>query len=261
MIGAYSVDGGCPSFSVNEARVSFYKNKLLQNLDNDVIRRLSLKPVNLELGHELEFPGSPIDHLFFIEDGIGSMTTTFRDGSQVEVGLFGDESVIGVSALMGTKHSLNRVYVQLAGRGYSSPTEAARREFALNGRFQFLALRYVQAQLTQATQTAGCNARHRVDQRLARWLLLCADRARSENFSMSHELLAAMLGSTRPTVSLIAGELRDKGLIDYTRGKITIKDSEGLEKVACECYRVVKDHLDSYTEYDSGFAVTQRQLA
>jgi CRP-like cAMP-binding protein len=145
-----------------------FKNKLLQNLDQEVIERLCLRPVTLELRHEIEYPGSTIDNLFFIEEGIGSMTTTFKDGFQVEVGLFGYESVIGVSALMGTRRSLNRVYMQLAGSGFSCPVEVARKEFERNGDFHRLALRYVQAQLTQATQSAGCNARHELPQRLAR---------------------------------------------------------------------------------------------
>jgi CRP-like cAMP-binding protein len=232
--------------------VTTFKNSLLKALDVDTISRLSLRWVTFELGHEIEFPGSTIDHLFFVEEGMASMTTTFKDGSQVEVGMFGYESVIGVSALMGTKRSLNRVYTQIAGHGYSCPIEAARREFRLGGTFQMLSLRYVQAQLVQATQSVGCNARHNVDQRLARWLLLCADRAHSNSFMMSQEFLAYMLGSTRTTVSLAAGLLKEGSLIEYSRGSIRLLDLEGLEKRACECYHIIKDHLDNYTEFESG---------
>jgi CRP-like cAMP-binding protein len=232
-----------------------FKNTLLMALDREVIARLHLHRVNFELEHEIEFPGRPIDHIFFVEAGMASMTTTFRDGSQVEVGMFGYESIIGVSALMGTKRSLNRVYTQIEGYGYSSPVEAARREFNLGGQFHFLALRYVQAQLVQAIQSAGCNATHSFEQRLARWLLICADRAHSNTFKMSHEFLADMLGSTRSTVSITAGLLKHEKLIDYTRGVIHILDTHGLERRACECYCVIKDHLDNYAEFDSGIAV------
>lgn len=232
-----------------------FKNKLLRNLAPDTVQRLSLKVVNLEVGREMEYPGSSIDHLFFIESGIGSMTTTFGDGSQVEVGMFGDESVIGVSALMGTKQSLNRVYMQMAGEGYSAPVEAARKEFERNTKFHGLALRYVQAQLTQATQSAGCNARHNIEQRLSRWLLLCADRAHSNTLPLAQEFIADMLGSTRPTVSVAAGLLKNKGLIEYRRGVIHIVDHAGLEQESCECYRVLKQHLDNYTEFDTGFTI------
>jgi CRP-like cAMP-binding protein len=224
-------------------------------LDREVIARLRLHRVTFELEHEIEFPGRPIEHIFFVEAGMASMTTTFRDGSQVEVGMFGYESIIGVSALMGTKRSLNRVYTQIAGYGYSSPVEAARREFNLGGQFHFLALRYVQAQLVQAIQSAGCNATHSFEQRLARWLLICADRANGNTFKMSHEFLADMLGSTRSTVSITAALLKHEKLIDYTRGVMHILDKHGLEKRACECYQVIKDHLDNYAEFDSGIAV------
>src|ERR1700722_18016921 len=112
---------------------STYKNSLLRTLDDELIARLRLEPVSFELGHEIEFPGNPIEHLFFVEEGMASMTTTFQDGSQVEVGMFGYEGVIGVSALMGTKRSLNRVYTQIPGRGYSCTVDAAREEFKRDG--------------------------------------------------------------------------------------------------------------------------------
>jgi CRP-like cAMP-binding protein len=224
----------------------------LKSLDADTVARLHLRPVSFELEHELEFPGSILDYLYFIEEGMASMTTTFRNGSQVEVGIFGYKSIIGVSALMGSKRSLNRVYTQIAGRGYASPVEAARREFALGGVFQRLALGYVQAQLVQVIQLAGCNATHSFEQRLARWLLICADRAQCDTFKMSHEFLSNMLGSTRSTMSLVAAEFKQEGLIEYTRGLIHILDTKGLEKRACECYSVVEQYLDSYTQFDSG---------
>ena len=227
-----------------------FKNTLLKALDAEVIARLHLRPVTFELEHEIEFPGNPISHVYFVEVGMASMTTTFKDGSQVEVGMFGYESVIGVSALMGTRESLNRVYTQIAGYGYSSRMEAARGEFLLGGDFQALALRYVQAQLVQAMQSAGCNAKHNFEQRLARWLLICADRANSNTFKMSHEFLADMLGGTRPTVSMAAAILKEKGLIEYVRGEIHIVDAVGLEKAACECYLIIKDYLDSYAQFD-----------
>ena len=232
-----------------------FRNRLLQSLDAASLDRLNLRPVTLEVRHEIEYPGNTIDNIYFIEEGVGSMTTTFKDGSQVEVGLFGFEAAMGVSGLMGTKHSLNRVYMQIAGHGFASPMEAATREFRRFEKFHDLALRYAQAQLTQATQSAGCNARHELEQRLARWLLLCSDRARSENFSISHEFLADMLGVSRPTISVAAARMKEHGLINYTRGIIHIIDFPGLEKISCECYRVVKNHLDNYLDFDTGFVV------
>jgi CRP-like cAMP-binding protein len=239
------------SESEEPLRTSGFKNSLLKALDGDIIERLRLQPVKFELKHEIENPGEPIGHVYFLEEGMASMTTTFKDGSQVEVGMFGYESVIGVSALMGTKESLNRVYTQIAGRGYSCQVEDARREFRLGGYFQFLALRYVQAQLVQAMQSAGCNAKHNFEQRLARWLLLCADRAHIDTFRISHEFLADMLGGRRPTISTTAGILKRKGLIEYSRGEIRILDVPGLMKASCECYLIIKDHLDNYAKFDT----------
>ncbi|HVC91251.1 MAG TPA: Crp/Fnr family transcriptional regulator [Acidobacteriaceae bacterium] len=235
--------------------MSKFQNTLLKTLSPDAIARLSLQPVKFELKHEIEYPGKAIEHLYFVEAGMASMTTTFMDGSQVEVGMFGFESVIGVSALMGTKRSLNRVYTQIAGHGFSTRVEIARREFARGEDFQHLALRYVQTQLLQAIQSAGCHAKHNTEQRLARWLLICADRAHSNTFKMSHEFLADMLGGTRPTLSMAASLLKRKGLIEYTRGEIHIVDVAGLEKTSCECYLIIKNHLDNYAEFDANATV------
>src|SRR3984885_13195500 len=229
-----------------------YANTLLESFDSELIDRLRLKSVAFKVGHEIEFPGKPVKHLFFLEEGMASMTTTFRNGTEVEVGMFGYESVIGVSALMGTKQSLNRVYTQIAGHGYSCNVNVARKEFRLCGAFQQMALRYVQAQLVQAIQSAGCNAKHELEQRLARWLLICADRAHNNTFKMSQEYLAQMLGASRPTVSTTAGLLKSAKLIKYSRGLIQILDASGLEKKACECYHIIKDHLDNYAEFESG---------
>ena len=155
---------------------------------------------------------------------------------------------------MGTKESLNRIYTQIAGHGYSCHVEDARKEFRLGGYFQFLALRYVQAQLVQAMQSAGCNAKHNIEQRLARWLLLCADRAHVNTFKISHEFLADMLGGRRPTISTTAAILKRKGLIEYTRGEIRILDVPGLMKSSCECYLIIKDHLENYAKFDTAIA-------
>jgi CRP-like cAMP-binding protein len=227
-----------------------FKNKILRSLDAEAIERLNLKPLKLESGRQIENPGEPINNLFFIEDGIGSMTSTFSDGFQVEISMFGVESVMGVSALIGTRRSLNKVYMQMAGYGFSCTTASALREFSRFDRFHDLVLRYVQAQLVQASQSAGCNARHSVSQRLSRWLLLCADRSESPTLSLTHEYLADMLGSNRSTVSIAAEDLQRENLIRYLRGKVTIVDHPGLEHRSCECYRVVKNHLDNYLEIE-----------
>jgi CRP-like cAMP-binding protein len=239
------------SESEDSLRTSSFKNTLLKALDGDIVERLRLQPVKFELKHEIEYPGDLIDRLYFLEEGMASITTTFKDGSQVEVGMFGYESVIGISALMGTKKSLNRVYTQIAGHGYTCHVEDARREFDLGGDFQTLALCYVQAQLLQAMQSAGCNAKHTVEQRLARWLLICGERTQVDTFKISQAFLADMLGGGRPTITTTAGILKRKGLIEYTRGEIRILDVPGLTKTSCECYLTIKNYLDNYTKFDT----------
>ncbi len=228
-----------------------FKNTVLQHLSMDCIERLQLRPVKLPVRTQLESPGNTIDNLFFLESGIGSMTTTFESGAQVETSMFGYEAVIGVSGLMGVRHSLNWIFMQLAGHGYASPIRAARAEFQRNGAFQHLALRYVQIQLTLATQHAACNAIHTYDQRLARWLLICCDRAQTKSLVMAQEFVSEMLGSTRSTVSIAAGRLKAKGLIDYSRGSIHVLHTEGLERETCECYRVVRTHLESLASFEA----------
>jgi CRP-like cAMP-binding protein len=227
-----------------------FKNSILRSLDAETISRLQLKPLTLQSGREIENPGEPIEHLIFIEDGIGSMTNTFQDGFQVGVGMFGYESVMGASALIGTHRSLNKVYMLMSGYGLSCRMPLATLEFQRFGRFHNLVLRSVQAMLVQACQSAGCNAHHNLAQRLSRWLLLCSDRSESLTLNLTHEYLADMLGSNRSTVSIAAEHLQSEGLIRYSRGKVVILNRPGLEQRACECYHAVRDHLANYLEVE-----------
>ena len=230
-----------------------FENVILKRLHPEVIDRLELQRVELPVNREIEFPGSGIANLFFIEEGIASMTVTFKDGFEVEVALGGPESILGTSCMMGTRRSLNRVYMQIGGYGYSSVMEVATKEFKRGEQFHDLTLRYLQAQFIQSAQTAGCNARHSIEQRMARWLLLCSDRVGDRVLPLSHEYMADMLGVTRSSVTVVAGHLQERGLIQYTRGKITLLDLAGLEAISCECYRVVRDHLRSLADNEETF--------
>ena len=238
----------------NAASIPF-RNKILLNLDPDIIDRLELRHTLLPANRPLEKSEADIAHLFFIESGVGSMTTLFQNGAQVEVALFGNESVIGVSGLMGVRRSLNRIYMQIGGEGWVCTREKAEKEFRKGGLFQSLALRYVQMQLTQTTQTAGCNAVHELEARLARWLLLCADRAGTQHLRLSQQFLAMMLGVQRTTISIAMGNFRKAGLIHYSRAIIDVLDRGGMEQRSCECYAVLKNHLDNNLDFDEGFLV------
>lgn len=232
-----------------------HRNTILRHLSAESVARLKLRFVELAVGQPLEKSEAGIQHIFFIESGVGSMTSTFKDGAQVEVGLFGYESAIGISAFMGVRRSLNRIYMQIGGTGYASKISDAETEFGLGGEFQKLALRYVQMQLTQATQSAACNAKHDIHQRLARWLLLCADRSGSTELTLSQDFLGIMLGVQRTSVALAMGHYKRDQVIDYVRGHVCLLDVPGLEAGACECYHILKDHLNNYLQFDTGFVV------
>lgn len=232
-----------------------YRNTILQHLSAETISRLRIIPVDLPTALSLGSSQQGIRHVFFIESGVGSMTYAFKDGSEAEVGMFGNESVIGISAFMGVRRSLNRIYMQMPGQGYASRIADAQAEFDRGGEFQKLALRYVQMQLTQATQTAACNAKHDLGQRLARWLLLSSDRAGTKELVFSQDFLSMMLGVQRTSVALVMGEFKRGGFVDYARGHIQLTNVPALEAQACECYRALKDHLDNYLEFDTGFLV------
>ena len=228
-----------------------FRNTLLKTFDNQLIGRLRLKPVVFKTGQMIEEPGKPIRYLYFLDSGMASMTTVFSDGKEVEVGMFGYDSVIGVSALMGTIQSLNHVYTQVAGAGYRCSYENALQEFNRFGVFTKLCLRYVQAQLVQSSQSAGCASTHNYEQRLSRWLLITADRTQVDTFKMSQEFLSHMLGSTRSTVSVVAGILKKEGLIEYKREIINILDRKGLEARSCECYQIIRDYLADCQKFDT----------
>ena len=229
-----------------------YKNRLLRALSEESLQRLKPEAIAFEVLHDLERPGEPIRNLFFIEEGMASVTTSFKNGSQIEVGTIGYEGAAGISALMGTKLSLNRVYTQIAGCGFRVPMRLAKEEFAHSAHFRSIILRYVQTQLLQAMQYAGCNAKHSIDQRLARWLLTCKDRAHSTTFNISQEFVADMLGAGRPAVTQAANKLKQDELITLRRREITILDASRLEERSCECYLAVKDHIENFAEYDNG---------
>lgn len=167
-----------------------------------------------------------------------------RDGSTAEMGLVGNEGVLGIAAFLGGESTCSRALVALAGDAFRLPTKLMREEFAREGPFRDLLLRYTQALITQVSQTAVCNRLHSVEQRLCRWLLLCHDRKNRSDLLMTQELIANMLGGRRESVTVAAGHLQDAGLIHYCRGRISVLDRNGLESNVCECYRVVEDEVD-----------------
>ena len=226
-----------------------FRNTILSHLDSDAIERLQLQHANFKLADVLERNGGRIEHVVFLEDGIGSMTTVFEDGSQVEAGMFGYEAAIGAAALMGVVRANNQIAMQVPGHGYRTTKEVAEREFRRGDVFHDLVLRYVQSQSVQTSQAAGCNARHNVLQRLSRWLLVSRDRVTSDILEFTQDFLAAMIGVARPAVNAVAQQLQERALIRYSRGRVEIIDRAGLEQVTCECYWKIRSDLEEVRGY------------
>ena len=222
------------------------QNRLLAVLPAAEFERLSpdLELVPLPLGHVLYEPGSQLQHVYFPTNSIVSLLYVMEDGSSAEIAVVGNEGVVGISLFMGGETTPSRAVVQSAGHAYRLPGQSLKQEFYLSGPVQHLLLRYTQALLTQMAQTAVCNRHHSVDQQLCRWLLLSLDRLRSNELTMTQELIANMLGVRREGVTEAAGKLQEAKLIQYNRGRITVLDRPGLEARSCECYQVVKTEFD-----------------
>jgi CRP-like cAMP-binding protein len=183
-------------------------------------------------------------HVYFPTTSHISLLYTMLNGSTAEMGLVGNEGVVGIALFMGGETTPNRALVQGAGGAFRMKAKAMLDEFKRGGEFQHLLLRYTQALITQISQTAVCNRLHSVEQRLCRWLLMTHDRADSDELQMTHEFIANMLGVRREGVTGAARRLQEQGMISYVRGHITILDRPQITARVCECYQVVKDEND-----------------
>jgi CRP-like cAMP-binding protein len=222
------------------------ENHILNSLPAEDFERLLpyLKKVHLTLGQILYRPEEPIKSVYFPDNAMISVLATTSDGQCAEVGVVGREGAAGIDVLMGVDSTSHECIVQIADGATMISTEAIRREFKLGGRLHDLLLRYMHAMMMQISQTALCNRLHSIEQRLARWLLMCHDRSAKDELTLTQDFLSIMLGVNRPTVTTAALILQGGGFIKYSRGKITITDREGLEEFACDCYSVVKPEYD-----------------
>jgi len=222
------------------------KNRLLADLPpEDLVALIQhLEPVTLPKKQILYEVGAPLDHVYFLEEGLASVLTTMEDGASSEVGMVGPEGLVGASALLGGRVSAQHVVMQLPGRGHHIAANRCKSVFEHSSGVRQVVLRFVEDLLNLSAQTAGCNRLHSVEQRSARWLLMASDRIGSNVLPLTQEFLAAMLGVRRSGVSEAASELQRSGLIRYRRGEITIVDHAGLEKTACECYRLDKQRVE-----------------
>lgn len=203
-----------------------------------------LERVELPLGMALYESGAKQAHVYFPTSSIVSLLYVLEDGASAEIAITGNEGLVGIALFMGGETTPSRAVVQSAGEAYRLKAAVLKEQFERGGELQHLLLRFTQALITQMTQTAVCNRHHAVHQQLCRWLLLSLDRLPGNQLVMTQELIANMLGVRREGVTEAAGKLQAEGLIEYSRGRITVLDRDQLEANVCECYSVVKREYD-----------------
>jgi CRP-like cAMP-binding protein len=224
---------------------SVTKNQLLAALPPAVLSRLlpRMHHVTLTVRNSIMVPDADIEAVYFVESGWVSLVMLLEDGAQAEVGIVGREGMVGLPLITGVDTSFVDAYAQADGTALSMDAASFRRAMVQEADFRRLLLRYLEATIAQITQTAACNGRHGLEQRLARWLLMAHDRADSDNLQITQEFLSMMLCVYRPTVSVAARALQRAGIIRIGRGRITVLDREALEACACDCYGIVKKRI------------------
>jgi CRP-like cAMP-binding protein len=216
-------------------------NRILKSVPPREYRRLSeqLVPVTLKFGQVLYEPGKAIKYVYFPIDCLVSLLTAVDKHRTLEVGMVGNEGMAGMPFILGVGVSGVRALVQGAGKALRMAARPFRAEFNRNPGLQQALYRYTYALMAQISQTAACNRFHETEERLARWLLMTSDRVGSEDFALTQEFLAHMLGLRRVGVTEAASALKARKLIDYTRGQLRILDMAGLKEASCPCYQIV----------------------
>ena len=227
-----------PADGVNRLATPTVRNRLLSALLRGAYNHLAtkLERVTLTLGTVLYQPDLPIEYVYFPEDAVVSLLAVMVDGDTCEVGLIGKEGMLGIQVFLGATTQPETAIVQIAGTAMRMKADSLRQELRLGSPLQQLLLRYTQTLLAVIRQSAACNGRHTVEQRLARWLLQMYDYVGTETLQFTHEFLSMMVGNRRASVTVAARHLQAIGVITYEPGRITLLDRLGLEAAACECY-------------------------
>jgi CRP-like cAMP-binding protein len=222
-------------------------NQLLAALPGRDLQSLQphIEAAPLARGSVLFEDGEPLTRVYFVETGVVSLLNAFDNRVAVGMALVGREGAVGVSSLLlGGDTALGRYQVLLPGSALTMKVPAFRRALRQSPKLRKACEACARALLVQMLQAVPCTRLHRVKQRCARWLLMCADRTEDETFELTQEHLAEMLGVPQSTVTVVAGALQQAGLIRYYRDAITVCDRRGLETAACECYRIVRDRYE-----------------
>ncbi|HEX3376879.1 MAG TPA: Crp/Fnr family transcriptional regulator [Candidatus Acidoferrales bacterium] len=227
-----------------------------QRVENDILRALPRSELDVLLPkmeisayparHVLTEASKPIEHCYFLNEGVVSIIHVMTDGRSIEVGLTGKEGFIGLPVIVGCEVSLVRSVIQVAAAGYKLSAENLKSVLQSCPVLESKLHRYSQEFSIQTIQIAACNRLHSVDKQLSRWLLMTQDRVGKPSFPLTQEFISHMLGTRRASVSVAASLLQKRGLITYTRGQVTIKDRAGLEKASCECYGEINKLLEAW---------------
>jgi CRP-like cAMP-binding protein len=223
-------------------------NRLLGALPDEDFERLKdeFRARDGEQKYVLADAGDPLNEVYFPVDAVVSVLTRMDDGASVEIATVGNEGLVGVTVAWGAERMNPKEFatVQVPGTIVTMDADAFREEIRRQTPLASLVERYTQAFFTQVSQQVACNGLHSVEQRCARWLLMTRDRAGTDEFPMTHEFLAQMLGVRRATVTVTAGILQKAGFVQFSRGRVAIVDGDGLEQAACECYAVTREVYD-----------------
>jgi CRP-like cAMP-binding protein len=222
------------------------RNEILSALSTEDFGRLSphLQPVDLPLKQTLIVPDEPLRHVYFPDQGISSMLALLEGGGSVEVGMIGRDGMVGIHIFLGINSVTQEAVVQIPGAGWRMEVAAFRRAVSQSPSLTASLHRYIMTFLLQISQSAACNAVHKLDERLARWLLMTHDRNDGDHLRLTHEYLSTMLAVRRSGVTIAASALQKAGIIRYASGDITILNRNALEMASCECYRTVKNQSD-----------------
>ncbi|HEV2562661.1 MAG TPA: Crp/Fnr family transcriptional regulator [Rhizomicrobium sp.] len=222
------------------------KNRLLASLPQQDYERLQvhLEPTELAYRRVLYRANKPIEHVYFVETGVASLVSTMKNGDASEVGTIGNEGIVGLPVVFGDKQAPTQVYMQVPGTGLQMKAALFREILRQNPAMLMSMLRYAHAFFNQVAQSAACAHHHLLEQRCCRWLLMTRDRMQTDEFLLTQEFLAMMLGVRRAGVTVAAQSLQRAGLIEYSRGHVAILDRAGLRKRSCECYEITKKEFD-----------------
>jgi CRP-like cAMP-binding protein len=231
---------------VGASTLNRHSNRLLNLLTHEDYERLRphLQPAVLDYRKSLYRADAPIEFVWFVESGVASLVNTMVNGDAAEVGTIGNEGVVGLPLLFGDIQAPTDVYVQVPGTGVRMNAALFSRELARSASMRRVMLHYAHAFFNQVAQSAACNQLHSLRQRCCRWLLMTHDRMQSDEFLLTQEFLAMMLGVQRTGVVTAATQLRRAGLIRYKRGIVSIIDRAGLERLSCECYSISRMEFD-----------------